>query len=111
MISQLADSIYRSVQEENIHWDEIVKQLNEEILLSIERYHQMEKRFNDAKFFMQCIVYKKITDKQKKAFKHSHIMYSIKQWHNEKSTQTIYDNKLIIQNESQLIDDVICKFI
>ena len=111
MISQLIDSIYRSIQEENIHWDEIVKQLNEEMLLSIERYHQMENRLNDAKIFMRCIVYKKITDKQKKAFKHSNIMCSIKQWQNEKSTQTIYDKKLLIQHESPLIEDVICKFI
>jgi hypothetical protein len=60
---------------------------------------------------MQCIVYKKLIDKQKKDFKHSSIMYSISQWQNKKSTQTMKDKKMIIYNESQLIDDIISEFI
>lgn len=100
----LIDSIF---QEESIQWNHVVEKLNEECLLSIERYEQMEKRIDDAKFFMQCIVYRKLIDKQKKDFKHSSIMCSMRQWQNEKSTQT----KIIIKNESQLIDDVISKFI
>jgi len=111
MIRTIIDTIYRSTQDENIQWDDIVNKLNEEILLSIERYNQMQIRFVDAKFFMQCIVYKKSIDKQKKDFKHSSIMCSITQWENEKSTQTMKDKKMIIYNESQLMDDIISEFI
>ena len=71
MLFKLIDSIYRSIQEEKIQWDNVVDKLNEECLLSIERYDQMGKRFNDAKFFIQCIVYKTGIDKQKKDFKHT----------------------------------------
>jgi len=110
-ISKIIDSIYRSIQEENIQWDDRVHKLNKEILLAIERYNQMEKQFDDAKFFMQCIMYKKLLDKQKKDFKHSSIMCSISEWQNEKSTQTMKDKKMIIYNESQLIDDLISEFI
>jgi len=56
-------------------------------------------------------VYKKLIDKQKKDFKHSSIMCSISQWQNKKSTQTMKDKKMIIYNESQLIDDIISEFI
>jgi hypothetical protein len=38
-------------------------------------------------------------------------MYSISQWQNKKSTQTMKDKKMIIYNESQLIDDIISEFI
>ncbi len=43
MMNRINDSIYRFIQEE--------------ILLSIERYKQMEKRFDDAKIFFEiyCI--------------------------------------------------------
>jgi hypothetical protein len=105
------NSIYRPIQQENIQWEHIVNKLNEEILLSIERYAQMEKRFDDEKFFMQYIVYKTVLDKQKKDFKHSSIMCSISEWQNEKSTHTMKDKKMIIYNESQLIDDIISEFI
>jgi hypothetical protein len=37
-------------------------------------------------------------------------MCSISQWQNEKSTQTMKDKKMIIYNESQLIDDIISEF-
>jgi hypothetical protein len=110
-ISKIIDSIYRSIQEENIQWDDRVHKLNKEILLAIERYNQMEKQFDDAKFFMQCIMYKKLLDKQKKDFKHSSIMCSISEWQDEKSTQTMKDKKMIFYNESQLIDDLISEFI
>ena len=110
MISTIIDRIYRSIQDKNIQWNDIVNKLNGEILLSIERYNQMEKQFVDAKFFMHCIVYEKIIDKHKKDFKHSSIMCSISQWQNEKSTQTMKDKKMIIYNESQLIDDIISEF-
>jgi len=105
IIRQLID------QEENIHWNNIVDKLNEECLLSIERYGQMEKRLNDAKLFMQCIVYKKIVDQQKKDFKHSSTMCLINQWQIEKSTQTMNEKKIVVRNDSQLIDDIISKFI
>jgi hypothetical protein len=105
IIRQLID------QEENIQWNNIVDKLNEECLLSIERYDQMEKRLNDAKLFMQCIVYKKIVDKQKKDFKHSSTMCLINQWQMEKSTQTMNEKKIVVRNDSQLIDDIISKFI
>jgi hypothetical protein len=39
----MISTIYRSIEDENIQWDDIVNKLNEEILLSIERYNQMEK--------------------------------------------------------------------
>jgi hypothetical protein len=110
-ISQLIDLVYRSIQEEDRQWDDVVNKLDEEVLLSIERYNQMEKRFNDATFFMQCTINRKITDRQKRDFKHASIMCSMTQCQNEKSTQTINDRTVIIENESQLIDDVICKFI
>ncbi len=42
-ISLMISTIYRSIEDENIQWDDIVNKLNEEILLSIERYNQMEK--------------------------------------------------------------------
>ncbi len=35
---------YQSSREENIQWDDIVHGLDEGILLSIERYDQMEKK-------------------------------------------------------------------
>jgi hypothetical protein len=110
MISNIIDSIYRSIQEENIQWDDLVNSLHDEALLAIERYDQMEKRFDEATFFMQCIVYKNLVDIQKKDFKHSSIMCSIKQSHNEKSTQTMKDKEMIIANESQSIDDIISEF-
>ena len=107
LISQVIHSISQSIDEENIHWDTIVKQLNEDILLSIQRYEQMGKCFDEMKIFMQCFV-----NKQKKDLQHSSRICSINEWQSDKSTQTTHHKKeIIIHSETQLIDDVICKFL
>jgi hypothetical protein len=103
MINQF---IYRSIPEENIPWDNVVDNLHDEYLLSIERYDQMEKRFDDAKFFMRCILFKK-----KKTVKHSSTMCSINHWQSENSTQTIIEKNERIDYQSDLIDDIISEFI
>lgn len=101
MIRQLFNIIYKkSTEDEITKWDHVVKSLNEDCLLSIQRYDQMKYRLIDAKVFMEYLVYQQISNEQKDNCTDSNV---IKREQYEKSTQTI--------NERQRIDDIIRRFL